>query len=105
MPIHPTAQSTSFYQALQGAPDFDLRDQRGKIHDLPLILLGLTLSLLRGKDGNLSSIHRGMQHTHQGLCTFLDIEICPVVSRAHFPLVLQKVNLAVFEALLFFYYG
>jgi hypothetical protein len=68
-----------------------------------LILLGLTLSLLRGKDGSLSSIHRGMHHTHQTLCTFLDIEVCPVVSRAHLPLVLQKVNLVVFEALLFSY--
>ena len=92
MPTRPVSQSTSFYQALQVAPDLVLRDQRGKTHDLPLILLGLTLSLLRGKDGNLSSIHRGMHHTHQTLCTFLDIEVCPVVSRAHLPLVLQKVR-------------
>ncbi len=105
MAIHPTNQNTSFYQALQMAPELDLRDQRGKIHDLPLILLGLTLSLLRGRDGNLSSIHRGMQHTHQSLCSFLDIKVGSVVSRAHLPLVLQKVNLAVFEALLFSYYG
>ena len=105
MAIHPTDQSKSFYQALQELPDLDLRDQRGKIHDLPLILLGLTLSLLRGKDGNLSSIHRGMQHTHQTLCSFLDIEEGLVVSRAQLPLVLQKVNLVVFEALLFSYYG
>lgn len=105
MPIHPISQNTTFYQALQVSPDLDLRDQRGKIHDLPLILLGLTLSLLRGKDGSLSSIHRGMQHTHQTLCTFLEIEKCPVVSRAHLPLVLQKVNLSVFEKLLFSYYG
>ena len=85
MLIHPISQSTTFYQALQAAPDLDLRDQRGKVHDLPLILLGLTLSLLRGKDGSLSSIHRGMQHTHQALCTFLDIKNGRKESRkAHF---------------------
>ncbi len=59
MLIHPADQSTSFYQAMQVLPDLDLRDQRGKIHNLSLILLGLTLSLLRGKDGSLSSIHSG----------------------------------------------
>jgi predicted transposase YbfD/YdcC len=46
-----------------------------------------------------------MQHTHQALCAFLEIEECPVVSRAHLPLVLQKVNLTAFEELLFSYYG
>ena len=105
MLIHPTDQSTSFYQALQESPKLDLRDPRGKIHDLPLVLLGLALSLLRGKDGSLSSIHRGMQHTHITLCAFLSIKACPVVSRAHLPLLLQKVNLTVFEELLFSYYG
>lgn len=105
MLIHPTDQSTSFYQSLQATVGLDLRDQRGKIHNLPLVLLSLTLSLLRGKDGSLSSIHRCMQHTHAVLCDFLQIQESAVVSRAHLPLLLQKVNLSAFEQLLFTYYG
>lgn len=69
------------------------------------MLLSFTLSLLRGKDGCLSSIHRGMQHTQVALCNFLGIASFTVVSRAHLPLLLQKVNLKVFERLLFTYYG
>ena len=46
-----------------------------------------------------------MQHTQKVLCAFLGIRECVVVSRAHFPLLLQKVDLVVFEELLFAYYG
>ena len=105
MPTCPAEQSTSFYEALQANVELDLRDPRGKLHDLPLVLLSLTLSLLRGRDGCLSSIHRSMQHTQKVLCAFLGIRECAVVSRAHFPLLLQKVDLVVFEELLFAYYG
>lgn len=105
MSPYPADQSTSFYQALQANTELDLRDSRGKLHDLPLVLLSLTLSLLRGRDGCLSSIHRSMQHTQRALCAFLGIQECAVVSRAHLPLLLQKVNLMVFERLLFTYYG
>ena len=44
MPTCPAEQSTSFYEALQANVELDLRDPRGKLHDLPLVLLSLTLS-------------------------------------------------------------
>ena len=53
----------------------------------------------------MSSIHRSMQHTQKALCVFLGIRECRVVSRSHLPLLLQKVNLAVFERIVFAYYG
>jgi len=54
MPLGPHSEPTSFYEALQADTTLDLRDPRGKLHDLPLVLLSLTLSLLPGRDGCLS---------------------------------------------------
>jgi len=55
-------QETTFYEELQKSINLDLRDNRGKIHDLPYVLLGFTISLLRRRDGFLSSIHRSIKH-------------------------------------------
>ena len=52
MTTHEEIQSKTFYEALQSATDIDFRDTRGKHHKMPLILLGLTLGMLRGRDGN-----------------------------------------------------
>lgn len=98
-------QETTFYEKLQNCTALDLRDNRGKIHNLEFVLLGLVLSLLRKRDGCLSSVHRSMQNKNVELCKFLGINIQPVVSRSHLPLVLQKVNLFVFEDLIFKEYG
>lgn len=105
MPTHDYGQETTFYQQLQSHLGLDLRDKRGKRHCLAFILLGLTIGLLRKRDGKLSSIHRSMVNTNLSLCNFLNIEQQEVVSRPHLPRVLPKVNLAVFEQLLFNYYG
>jgi len=63
--------------------------------------LGVTIGLLRKRDGNLSSIHRSMVNTHKKLCTHLNVEIERAVSQAQLPRVLEKVNLVKFEELLF----
>lgn len=99
-----TMQRRTFYEELQNRSDIDLRDNRGKQHNLAFVLLGITLSLLRRRDGNLSSIHRSIKNKHLSLCTFLGIENEPVISRSHLPVLLSKVNLKAFEALLFSYY-
>ncbi len=98
-------QETTFYEQVQKAEGLDLRDNRGKRHKLAFILLGVMLGLLRNRDGNLSSIHRSMVNTHDKLCVLLGVKIPKPVSRAQLPRVLGKVNLKVFEKLLFDYCG
>lgn len=98
-------QRTTFYQALQNCKGLDLRDNRGKRHNLVLVLFGLILGLLRNRDGNLSSIHRSMINKHEELIKFLGIEYQGVVSRSHLPILLSKVNLIAFEELIFTHYG
>ncbi|MGI8641478.1 MAG: hypothetical protein ACR2MG_16225 [Pyrinomonadaceae bacterium] len=50
--------SRSFFEKLQKAEGLDLRDNRGKRHDLAVVLAGVTLAVLSHRDGCLSSIHR-----------------------------------------------
>lgn len=94
-------QETTFYQKLQEKKDLDLRDNRGKRHDLAFILLGVIIGLLRKRDGNLSSIHRSMVNNHKNLCTGINVNIPKAISRAQLPRILAKVNLIKFEQLLF----
>lgn len=103
--LHMKVQETTFYEELQNCSELDLRDNRGKAHNLSFILLGLTLSLLSNRDGNLSSMHRFMTNKNKVLCNFLEVEIEQVVSRSHLPIVLSKVNVICFEQLLFKHYG
>ena len=98
-------QETTFYEELQKSETLDLRDNRGKKHDLSFVLLGLTIGLLRKRDGCLSSLHRSMKNKNTSLCHFLSIDIQPVISRSHLPILLSKVHLPTFEELLFDYYG
>lgn len=98
-------QETTFYQELQNCEALDLRDNRGKTHNLAFVLLGLTLSLLRSRDGNLSSIYRSMKNKNTELCAFLNIDNQAVISRSHLPVLLSKVSLSNFESLLFLHFG
>lgn len=98
-------QGTTFYEQLQNCQDLDLRDPRGRTHNLAFILLGLTLELLRNRDGCLSSIHRSMQNKNTELCHFLCIDIQVVISRSYLPVFLKNVSLKAFEKLLFSVYG
>lgn len=98
-------QETTFYEELQNSQDIDLRDNRGKRHDLGLILIGMILGLLRKRDGNLSSIHRSMKNKQAKICEALGVDNQKVVSRSHLPVLLGKVNREAFERLLFKHYG
>jgi hypothetical protein len=98
-------QEKTFCADLQTCEELDLRDNRGKRHKMWLTLLGLTIGLLRKRDGVLSSLHRSMVNTHDELCNFLNIDNEGVVSRSQLPILLQKVNLKYFEKLLFKHYG
>lgn len=98
-------KETTFYEEIRTNTALDLRDNRGKYHNLGLVLLGLILGLLRNRDGCLSSLHRSMENTHSRLCLFLGIEDQRVISRSHLPKLLKKVNLSEFESILFRYYG
>jgi hypothetical protein len=96
---------TTFYSDLQTACDLDLRDNRGKQHDLSVILIGVCLALFCKRDGNLSSIQRHMKNHYSKLCEALNIPPKKVVSRSQLPLVLSKVHLSVFESLVLKYSG
>ncbi len=100
MPTHDTVQETTFYEELQNKEGLDLRDKRGKRHNLALVLLGVILALLRYRDGTLSSIHRSMENNQVKLCAALGVDNQKVVSRAHLPRLLGKVSRAAFEQLL-----
>ena len=105
MPTYDTKQETTFYEEVQTCNELDLRDTRGKRHNLAFVLLGLVIGLLRKRDGKLSSIHRSMVNTHKELCNCLGLDIDRAVSRAQLPRILAKVNLEVFEQLLFLHFG
>lgn len=105
MPTYDYEQETTFYEELQKREGLDIRDNRGKRHNLAFIVIGLVIGLLRNRDGTLSSIHRSMVNTHQILCGLLEVEIEKAVSRAQLPRILEKVNLELFEQLLFTHFG
>lgn len=97
-------QRSTFYEELQNSERLDLRDNRGKRHNMPFVLLGVAISLLRKRDGTLSSIHRSIRNKHEEFCAFLGLTDQPIISRSHLPILLSKVNLKEFESLLFKHY-
>lgn len=99
------SEETTFYSKLQACKGLDLRDNRGKYHKLCYTLTSFTISLLRGRDGILSSIHRSMKNIHIQLCKILKVDIDKVVSRSHLPILLQGVNVEVFDELLFAHFN
>ncbi len=97
--------NTSFFEKLQNCEGLDLRDNRGKRHDLAIILLEVTLAILSNRDGKMSSIDRHLQRHHNQLLEFLDVEPRRCVSRSHLPIVLEKVSVTEFDGLIFESYG
>ncbi|MEZ5040981.1 MAG: hypothetical protein R2828_13880 [Saprospiraceae bacterium] len=75
MSTHDYKQETTFYEELQNRTDIDLRDNRGKRHNLAFILPGLAIGLLRKRDGQLSSIHRSMVNMNVTLNKILILRI------------------------------
>jgi len=95
----------SFFKKLQNEKGLDLRDNRGKRHDLAVILVGVMLALLSNRDGNLSSIHRYLQNHYERLAECLGVEKKRVVSRSQLPIILAQVSVQVFDRLLLAHYG
>lgn len=98
-------QRNSFYEGLQNSSDLDLRDNRGKSHKMSLVLMGILMALLRGKDGKMSSIHRSMTRMQLSLCSSIGIDYEPVMSRSYLPIFMKHVNIEVFGELVFSYFG
>jgi len=91
----------SFFEKLQNTEGLDLRDKRGKRHDLAIVLTGITIALLSHRDGSLSSIHRHLKNHYERLMTALNVEPKSAISRPQLPRVLEKVSVEVFDRLLF----
>ena len=97
--------SRSFFEKLQNADGLDLRDSRGKRHDLAVVLVGVTLAILSNRDGNLSSIQRHLENHYEKLVTVLGVAQKRAVSRSQLPLILEQVAFQVFDQLLFESFG
>lgn len=97
--------SRSFFEKLQRAEGLDLRDSRGKRHELAIVLVGVTLAVLSNRDGNLSSIHRHIHNHYEKLVAVLGVEKKRAVSRAQLPRILEKVSIEVFDNLIFSHFG
>ena len=97
--------SRSFFEKLQNTAALDLRDARGKRHDLAIVLTGVVLAVLSNRDGNLSSIHRHLSNHYEKLMRHLALEARAPISRAQLPRVLEKVSVAVFDDLVFAHFG
>ncbi len=95
----------SFFEKLQNEKGLDLRDNRGKRHDLAVVLVGVMLALLSNRDGNLSSIQRYVKNHYERLTEVLGVEKKRAVSRSQLPNILAQVSVAVFDRLLFADYG
>lgn len=95
----------SFFEKLQNENGLDLRDNRGKRHDLAVVLVGVMLALLSNRDGNLSSIQRHLKNHYERLVEVLGVEKKTPVSRAQLPNILAQVSVSVFNRLLFENYG
>lgn len=99
------ANDTSFFEKLQQANGLDLRDNRGKRHDLAIVLAGVTVAVLSHRDGNLSSVHRHLTNHYEKLMGVLKLTPKRAVSRAQLPLILAKVSVTIFNQLIFESYG
>lgn len=96
---------TTFFRQLQQAGDLDLRDCRGKRHDLAVVLVQVVIALLSHRDGNLSSIHRHLTNHYEKLMLALEFEASRPVSRAQLPVILSKVSVTVLNQLIFDNFG
>ena len=98
-------KTTTFFQLLNQTPELDLRDNRGKRHSLALVLTGLVAALCCGRDGNLSRLHRHMVNHFESLLEATQLADHKVISRAHLPILLAKVNGIRFTRLLLDWFG
>ena len=95
----------SFFVKLQKAEGLDLRDNRGKRHDLAVVLVGVAIAVLSNRDGCLSSIRRHLTNHYEKLVVALGVEKKRPVWRSQLPRILEKVAVEVFDNLLFEHFG
>lgn len=98
-------QDKAFFTLLEQYPQLDDRDNRGKTHSLPLVLMGVIMALLAGRDGNLSAMQRHMKNQFQALCLTLSLQANHVISRAQLPRLLARVNYPLLARLIHQHYG
>lgn len=101
-------QETTFYEELQKCEGLDLRDNRGLVYELAYVLVLFTIALFRGKDGNMSKIHRSMKNKHKELSNSLSVDYYKshkIISRSYLPVFLEKIDGYVFSNLLQKFYG
>lgn len=98
-------ESKSLFEKLQQAEGLDLRDNRGKRHELAVVLVGVTLALLSNRDGCLSSLHRHLVNHYEPLMAALGGEAKQAISRAQLPRLLEKVAVTVFDHLIEAHFG
>lgn len=72
---------------------------------MAFVLTGLTLAICCGRDGKLSRLHRHMANHFEALRIATQTWPDRVISRAHLPVLLAKVNGDIFARLLFNWYG
>ena len=99
------AQDRAFFDLLNQQADLDQRDNRGKTHSLPVVLMGVVMALLAGRDGKLSAIHRHMKNHFQALSLTLALQTTRVISRAQLPRLLAQVNYTLLAQLIQEHYG
>ncbi|MDQ7089765.1 MAG: ISAs1 family transposase [Methylococcales bacterium] len=78
-----------FIDALKGLPDY--RDNRGKWHSLTFFIVTVVFAMLVGRS-KVFSIHRYMTHKIVWLREVTGIKDAPLVSRAHFPRMLENLD-------------
>ena len=98
-------QDRAFFDLLKQQDDLDQRDNRGKKHSLALVLMGVVMALLAGRDGNLPAIQRHMKNQYQALSLALAIQATRVISRAQLPRLLAQVNYTRLAQLVQQHYG
>ena len=98
-------QDSTFFALLEQHTDLDERDARGKKHSLALVLMGVIMALLAGRDGNLSAIQRHMKNHFQTLCQSLSSQADRVISRPQLPRLLARVNYTRLAQLVQQHYG
>lgn len=98
-------QDKAFFVLLAQTPDLDSRDNRGKKQSMPLVLMGVVMALLAGRDGNLSAIHRHLKNHFEALCLRLSQQTTNAISRAQLPRLLAKINQPRLAHLLQQHYG
>lgn len=98
-------QDRAFFALLQQQTDLDLRDTRGKRHPMPLVLMGVLMAMLAGRDGSLSSIHRYLVNQFEWLAAHFQPAAKKPISRAQLPRLLALVNPQRFLTLVVQTYG